>query len=221
MVALRQRPTTEVIRSRLILLPESGRVMPDGPLFGRSSADNSLKRMHVGSATATPKANTSRVPREGINEIRLAAASETAERTNAWSHSFDNRMTNSVGGKAGTAMITFLDDLTILAGAKLLIGHFCQRNGLRKNFDFLVDTRPAAKEDVDDLLEIEQPKRQTQILRRQRMRLAAETASILVVRIDQEDAQVRSCFQDLLQDDGDTARHADAGRAEDGKMPAH
>ena len=87
--------------------------------------------------------------------------------------------------------------------------------------DFLVDTRPAAKEDVDDLLEIEQPKWQAQILRGERVRLAAETAPIFVVRIDQEDAQVWSCFQDLLQDDRDTARLADASRAEDGEMPAH
>ena len=78
------------------IVPEPGRVIPDAPLFGRSWAANSLKRMHVGSATATPKVNTSRAPREGINEIRLAAASDTAERTNAWSHSFDNRITNSV-----------------------------------------------------------------------------------------------------------------------------
>src|SRR5208282_356103 len=96
MVALRQRPITDAIRSRLISVRRSERVLPNASLFGRRSADNSLKRMQVGSATATPKVNTSRVPREGINEIRLAAASETAERTNAWSHSFDNRMTNSV-----------------------------------------------------------------------------------------------------------------------------
>ena len=40
------------------------------------------------------------------------------------------------------------------------------------------------------------------------------------MRIDQEDAQVRPRLEDLLQDDGDAARLADAGGAEDGEVAA-
>ena len=77
------------------------------------------------------------------------------------------------------------------------------------------------KKDVDGLLEIEQPERQAQISRREHLRLVAEAAAVFVVRIEQEDAQVRPRFENLLQDDGDAARLADAGGAEDGEMPAH
>src|SRR6185312_782223 len=47
-----------------------------------------------------------------------------------------------------------------------------------------------------------------------------EAPAVFVVRVDQEDAQVRARLQDFLQDDGDTARLADAGRAEDGEVAA-
>ena len=80
MLALRQRSITVESRSRLMWVPASERVLPAASLFGRSSAGKSLKRMRVGSATPAPKANTSRVPSEGMNDSRLAAASDTAER---------------------------------------------------------------------------------------------------------------------------------------------
>ena len=47
-------------------------------------------------ATPEPKVNTSRVPSEGMNDSRLAAASDTAERISAWSRSFDMRRANTV-----------------------------------------------------------------------------------------------------------------------------
>src|SRR5882672_7331339 len=96
MLALRQRSITVEIRSRLILLPASERVLPDASLFGRSSGGNVLKRIRVGSATPGPKVNTSRVPSDGINANRFAAASDTAERIRLWSRSFDSRITNNV-----------------------------------------------------------------------------------------------------------------------------
>ena len=40
------------------------------------------------------------------------------------------------------------------------------------------------------------------------------------MRIDQEDAQVRPRLENLLQDDGDAARLADAGGAENGEVLA-
>ena len=50
----------------------------------------------VGSATPSPKASTSRVPSDGTKASRFAAASDTAERTIAWSRSFAMRIANRV-----------------------------------------------------------------------------------------------------------------------------
>ena len=100
------------------------------------------------------------------------------------------------------------------AGAVLQIGRLRQRNDFGEDLDFLVDAGTAAEEGVDGLLEIEQPERQPQIARREHLRLVAEAAAVFVVRIDQEDAQVRPRVENLLQDDGDAARLADAGGAE-------
>ena len=65
-------------------------------LLGMNSAASSLKRSRVGSATPSPKANTSRVPSEGTKASRPAAASETAERMMFWSRSFAMRMAKMV-----------------------------------------------------------------------------------------------------------------------------
>ena len=126
-----------------------------------------------------------------------------------------------VGGEAGVARIALLGERAIVVDAVLQIGRLRQRNDLGENFDFLVDAGPAAEEGVDRFLEIEQPERQPQIARCEHLRLFAEAAAVFVVRIDQEDAQVGAGIENLLQDDGDAARLADAGSAEDGEMPAH
>lgn len=52
------------------------------------------------------------------------------------------------------------------------------------------------------------------------MRLVAEAAAVFVVRVDQEDAQIRPRLEDLLQDNGNATRFADAGSAENGEVPA-
>ena len=65
-------------------------------LLGMNSAASSLKRSRVGSATPSPKANTSRVPSEGTKASRPAAASETAERMMFWSRSLAMRMAKMV-----------------------------------------------------------------------------------------------------------------------------
>ena len=65
-------------------------------LCGMCCWSSSLKRSRVGSATPSPKANTSRVPSEGTKPISEPAASDTAERTIAWSRSFAMRIANSV-----------------------------------------------------------------------------------------------------------------------------
>ena len=78
----------------------------------------------------------------------------------------------------------------------------------------------SAEEGVDDLLEIKQPERQAQVSRREHLRFFAEAAAIFIMRIDQEDTEIRPGIEDLLQDDCDAARFADAGGADDGEMPA-
>ena len=78
----------------------------------------------------------------------------------------------------------------------------------------------AAEEDVDDFLEVEQPERQLDVARREHLRGFAEEAAVFVVRVDQEDAQVRARPLQLVQDDRDARGLADAGGAEHGKVPA-
>ncbi len=75
----------------------SERVLPEASLFGRTSRGNSWKRMRVGSATPGPKVNTSRVPSEGMNDNRLTAASETAERISDY---IDHKLTIDTSGTA-------------------------------------------------------------------------------------------------------------------------
>ena len=50
----------------------------------------------AGHGHARSERDTSRVPSEGMNANRLAAASDAVERIRAWSWSFDMRMTNRV-----------------------------------------------------------------------------------------------------------------------------
>ena len=102
-------------------------------------------------------------------------------------------------------------------GGELRLGH---RDQLLEDLRLLLDARPAAEEDVDDLLEIEQPERQQQILRADDVGEIAEALTVFVVRVDQEDAEVRLLLQDLGQDERDRRRLADAGGAEDGEMLA-
>ena len=78
----------------------------------------------------------------------------------------------------------------------------------------------AVEEDVDDLFEIEQPERQFQVARREHLRAVAEEAAIFVVRVDQEDPQVRPRLLKLVQDDRDARGLADAGGAEHGEVLA-
>ena len=94
------------------------------------------------------------------------------------------------------------------------------RDDLGEDLHLLLQARPAAKEDVDRFLEIEQPERQSEVLRVQHLRPVAEGMAVFVVRVDQEDAQVRPHLQDLAQDDGNAARLADARAAEQGEVLA-
>ena len=126
-----------------------------------------------------------------------------------------------IGGEADVARVAALGQHPLIgAGAVLQIGRLGQRDDFGEDLDFLVDARTAAEEGVDRLLEIEQPERQPQISRVEHQRLVAEAVAVFVVRIDQEEAQVRPRIENLLQDDGDAARFADAGGAENGEVAA-
>ena len=108
-----------------------------------------------------------------------------------------------------------------VAGAVVLgVVALRERDHLGQDLDFLVDAGTAAEEDVDDLFEIEQPERQLEVARIEHQRAVAEAAAIFVVAVEQEQAQVRPRIEDLLQDQRDAARLADAGGAEHGEMLA-
>src|SRR5437660_1584177 len=85
-VAPRQRSTTETRKptSTPAALSICARVTASE--CGINSAASSLKRSRVGSATPSPKANTSRVPSDGTNPISEPAASDTADDVRAGGH---------------------------------------------------------------------------------------------------------------------------------------
>ena len=67
-----------------------------------------------------------------------------------------------------------------------------KRDHLGEDIEFLRHAGPAGEEDVDDFFEIEQPERQFQIARVEHQRAVAEAAAVLVVDVEQEDAEVRA-----------------------------
>ena len=94
------------------------------------------------------------------------------------------------------------------------------RDDLGEDFNLFLQARAPAKEYVDRFLEIEQPERQLEVLRVQNLRPITEGVAIFVVRVDEEDPQVRPHLQNLTQDDGNPARFTDARAAEEGEMLA-
>jgi hypothetical protein len=71
---------------------------------------------------------------------------------------------------------------------------------------------------VDDLFEIEQPERQFQVARVEHQGAVAEAAAILVVDVEQEHPQVRPRPENLVQQQRNAGRFADAGGAEHGEV---
>jgi hypothetical protein len=101
-----------------------------------------------------------------------------------------------VDGDAGRLRIVAQEPARGRAGVRLE-DHLGDRDHLGEDLDLLVHAGPAAEEHVDDFLEVEQPERQLEVLRRQRLRALVEAVAVFVVRIDQEHAQVRSRLEDL------------------------
>src|SRR5580704_1712334 len=92
-----------------------------------------------------------------------------------------------VGGKTRVAWIAPFGSRA-LACTILEIDRLCLWNDLRQYLDFLGNAWSPTEECINDLLEIEQPKRQAQISWREHLGLGPETASVFIVRIDQENA---------------------------------
>ena len=70
-----------------------------------------------------------------------------------------------VDGVAGALRIDLLERQPIGRAAVLRVAALGERDDLGEDLDLLVDARAAAEEDVDDLLEVEQPERQLQVAR--------------------------------------------------------
>src|SRR6185369_5084333 len=89
------------------------------------------------------------------------------------------------------------------------------RNDFGEDVKLFGHARAAAEQHVDDFLEIEQPERQFQVARVEHQRAVAEAAAILVVDVEQEYPQVRPGFENLVEQQRNAGRFADAGGAED------
>src|SRR5262245_22239465 len=113
--------------------------------------------------------------------------------------------------------------LPIAAAAHHAAGVFVlgERDQLRQQPDLILDVGMAAEDHLDDLVEIEQPERQPQVSGAYDMGAVLETGAVLVVRVDQQDAQVRARLHDLAQDQRDRARLAGPGAAENREVLAH
>src|SRR5204862_5404286 len=128
-----------------------------------------------------------------------------------------NRRVAGIAGRLGIAALEHRP----VAGAKILrVVALRLRDQLGEHRDLFVEAGTAAEEDVDRLLEIEQPERQLQVARVEHQRAVAEAARIFVVAVEQKDSQVRPRVEDLAQDQRDAARFADARRAQYGEMLA-
>jgi hypothetical protein len=102
----------------------------------------------------------------------------------------------------------------------LRIDSLRNRDHLRKNIELLRHAGSASKQNVDDFLEVEQPERQFQIARVQHEGVIAETAAVLIVHVEQEDAEIGARSQDFVDEQRNAARLADAGRAKHGEVLA-
>ena len=125
-----------------------------------------------------------------------------------------------VAGVAGGLRIGALEHRAVAGAVALRVVALRQRDQLGQHRDLFVDAGAAGEEDVDRLLEIEQPERQLEVTRVEHQRAVAEAARVFVVAVEQKQAQVRPRVEDLAQDQRDAARLADAGGAEHGEMLA-
>ena len=78
--------------------------------------------------------------------------------------------------------------------------------------------RTPAIDDVDELLEIEQPERQAERARAHDLRFFLEGRGVFVVRIDEQDARRFGRLEDAVEEKHDGARLAAAGGAEHREM---
>jgi hypothetical protein len=91
-------------------------------------------------------------------------------------------------------------------------------NEVGKRIDLLLDARPPPIDHVGDLLEVEEPERQVQIAWADNGGLVGEGLMVLVVRVDQKNADGSVRLQELAQKQRNGAGLSATGRAEDSKM---
>src|SRR6185295_15560409 len=89
------------------------------------------------------------------------------------------------------------------------------RNDFGENVEFFRHAGTAAEQHVHNLFEIKQPERQFQVARVEHQRAVAEAAAILVVDVKQEYPQIGPSPENLVQQQRNAGRFADAGGAED------
>ena len=104
--------------------------------------------------------------------------------------------------------------------AQNIVLRLCQRDQFEEDIDFLVDRRPAAEQDVDELFEREKPKWNSRRFSIENLGFVAKAAAVLVVDVEQENVQIRTRDQQPIDDHGDAAGFADAGRSDDREMAA-
>jgi len=125
-----------------------------------------------------------------------------------------------VGGKTERFRIGSLDAGPAGTFPVLHVHSLGHGDGFGEDFHLLFHPGPRAENDVDHLLEIEQPKRQLQISGIEHLRVFGKAPVVLIVTIEQEDAHVRPYLQHLSEYQDDATRLSHSGGAEHGKMPA-
>ena len=100
-------------------------------------------------------------------------------------------------------------------GLELRLG---DRDQLGQDLGLLGRRRLAAVEDIQRLLEVEQPERQPQVLGADDVGPGPEGGAVLVVHVEHQHPEIGPHLDHLRQDRGDRRRLADPGRADDGEM---
>ncbi len=125
---------------------------------------------------------------------------------------------DAVGGAAGDLALAPQVSIHALV---LRIHRLRDRDHVCEDLDFLGDGGPAAIDHIRQLFEVEQPERQLDGAGVDDVGTRAETASVFVVAVEQEHAEVRTLRHDRVEDDRHAARLAHAGGAEEREMLAH
>jgi hypothetical protein len=104
-----------------------------------------------------------------------------------------------------------------LVGRVAQLGH---RDEFAQDLDVGVAVGLAADEDLHDLLEVQKPERQIEVVRGDDLGALAEAGGVFAVDVEQQDVGLRVADEDALQDQRHDARLAGAGGAQHGEVLA-